>query len=161
MNQSTPNDQTTDKSANETKNIVSHAQSENISRKESIVNVTSIECYQFDQGEKERSVPPSQPVVIDQILTGNELDLKTFIGENRDDPVVSSIEQTLAKNVVKKPKLAANIFEAKRLMRIRKQIELSNQKKIGKFELHTPNALRVVKKNSLKKVSLSKSHMKP
>lgn len=134
VNQSTPDDQTTDKSPNEKGNIVSHTQSENMGGREQIVNVNSIECYHFE--EREKSVLPSQPVVIDQILTGNELDLKTFIGENRDDPVVSSIEQSLAKNVVKKPKLAANIFEAKRLMRIRKQIELSNQKKIGKFELH-------------------------
>lgn len=72
----------------------------------------------------------SQPVVIDQILTSNELDLNTFIGDNRADPIVSSIEKSLSSST-KKPKVAANIFEAKRLMKIRKQIDLEHQKKIG------------------------------
>lgn len=85
-----------------------------------------------DQIEDHGEIVSSQPVVIDQILTGNELDLKSFIGENRDDPVISSIEQSLITKV-KKPKVAANIFEAKRLMKVRKQIELSVQKKIGTY----------------------------
>lgn len=75
----------------------------------------------------------SHPVVIDQILTGNELDLKSFIGENRADPVVSSIEKSLSTND-KKPKIAANIYEAKQLMKVRKQIELRVQKKIGNVQ---------------------------
>lgn len=86
-----------------------------------------------DDGQNSKTFPDHKkivPVVIDQILTGNELDLKTFIGENRDDPVVSSIEQSLGVNV-KKPKIAANIYEAKKMMKMRKQIELNNQKKIG------------------------------
>lgn len=76
----------------------------------------------------------SQPVAIDHILTGSELDLKSFIGENRNDPIVSSIEQSL-ESKVKKPKVAENIFEAKRLMKIRKRIELNEQKKIGTYYL--------------------------
>lgn len=75
----------------------------------------------------------SHPVVIDQILTGNELDLKSFIGENRADPIVSSIEKSLSTNA-KKPKVAENIHEAKRLMKVRKQIELEFQKKIGNVQ---------------------------
>lgn len=81
--------------------------------------------------DRKKTNPSTQPVVIDQILSGNELDLKSFIGENRSDPVVSSIEQSLGREI-KKPKVAANIFEAKRLVKIRKQIELNNQKKLGK-----------------------------
>lgn len=80
--------------------------------------------------EPEKSIVSSAPVVIDQILTGNELDLKSFIGDNRDDPVVSSIEQSLEMKE-KKPKVADNFEEAKRLMKIRKQIELKNQKQLG------------------------------
>lgn len=72
----------------------------------------------------------SQPVVIDQILVGNDLDLKTFIVENRADPIISSIEEEISTKA-KKPKVAENIFEAKRLMKVRKQIELRYQKKIG------------------------------
>lgn len=73
----------------------------------------------------------TQPVMIDQILTGSELDLKSFMGENRNDPVVSSIELSLGTET-RTPKVAANIFEAKHLMTIRKQIELNNQKNLGK-----------------------------
>lgn len=73
----------------------------------------------------------SQPVVIDQILVGNELDLKSFIVENRADPIISSIEEDIISTKAKKPKVAENIFEAKRLMKVRKQIELRYQKKIG------------------------------
>lgn len=73
----------------------------------------------------------SQPVVIDQILVGNDLDLKTFIVKNRDDPIVSSIEEDIKSTHAKKPKVAENIFEAKRLSKVRKQIELRYQKKIG------------------------------
>lgn len=76
------------------------------------------------------TVVTSHPIVIDQILTGSELDLKSFIGENRSDPIVSSIAKSLSTNA-KKPKLAANISEAKRLMKVRKQIDLQYQKKIG------------------------------
>lgn len=76
--------------------------------------------------------PQQQPIVIDQILTVSELDLESFIGENKDDPIVTSIEKTLETKMIL-PKMAANVFEAKKLTKIRRQIDLSNQKKIGKF----------------------------
>lgn len=76
--------------------------------------------------------PHQQPIVIDQILTVSELDLDTFIGENKDDPIVTSIEKTLESKLIL-PKTAANVFEAKKLTKIRRQIDLSNQKKIGKY----------------------------
>ncbi|XP_031637153.1 biorientation of chromosomes in cell division protein 1-like 1 [Contarinia nasturtii] len=81
--------------------------------------------------EHEKSMISNSPVVIDQILTGNELDLKSFIGDNRDDPIVSSIEQSLEIKE-KKPKVADNFEDAKRMRKIRKQIELKNQKQIEK-----------------------------
>lgn len=83
------------------------------------------------QEVEEKFVMTTQPVCVDQILTGNELNLELFIGENRNDPVVSSIEQSLESNV-KKPKLAANIFEARKLAKVRKEIERNNQKKLEK-----------------------------
>lgn len=73
----------------------------------------------------------SHPVVIDQILIGNDLDLKSFIVENRDDPFVSNIEKDIISTKKKKPKVAENIFDAKRLIKVRKQIDLRYQKKIG------------------------------
>lgn len=72
----------------------------------------------------------SQPVVIDQILIGNDLDLQSFINENRADPVVSSIEEEIM-SVAKKPKVAFSVSEAKKLTKVRKQIELKQIKKIG------------------------------
>lgn len=81
-----------------------------------------------EETEKE-FVLPTKPVVVDQILTGNELNLATFIGENRNDPVVSSIERSLS-NQVKRPKFADNIHEARKLMKLRKQIERDEQKKL-------------------------------
>lgn len=85
----------------------------------------------------------SQPVVIDQILIGNELDLKSFIVENRADPIVSSIEEDIIATKAKKPKVAENIFEAKRLMKVRKQIELRYQKKIGNSVIFDCIVLRI------------------
>lgn len=81
--------------------------------------------------EDEKFVMVTQPVCVDQILTGKELNLELFIGENRNDPVVSSIEQSL-EPTIKKPKLAANIFEARKLAKLRKEMELDEQKKVEK-----------------------------
>lgn len=81
-----------------------------------------------NDGEAE-FVLPAKPVVVDQILTGNELNLEMFIGENRNDPVVSSIERSLSTQV-KKPKVADNIHEARKFMKLRKQIEREEQKKL-------------------------------
>lgn len=81
--------------------------------------------------EDDKFVMVTQPVCVDQILTGKELNLELFIGENRNDPVVSSIEQSL-EPTIKKPKLAANIFEARKLAKLRKEMELDEQKKVEK-----------------------------
>lgn len=73
----------------------------------------------------------TQPVVIDQILSGQELNLESFVDENRDNPLISTIEQTLADHArVKKPKVAANIHEARKLMKVRKRIDREEQKKL-------------------------------
>lgn len=131
---SSNNESTTTHSSNKTEKIAQTvAQSSARNDFDSSMDLSSVSSS--DECQSSKTFPDHKkivPVVIDQILTGNELDLKTFIGENRDDPVVSSIEQSLGVNL-KKPKMAANIFEAKKLMKIRKQIELSNQKKIGKI----------------------------
>lgn len=74
-----------------------------------------------------------QPVVIDKILSGHELDLKSFIDINRENPVISSINKSLnAREKCAKSRVAAKIFEVENPMKIRTQIELSNQKKFGK-----------------------------
>lgn len=73
----------------------------------------------------------TQPVVVDQILSGSELNLESFIDENRDNPLVSSIERTLANHAkVKKPKVAANIHEARKLMKLRKEMDRNEQKQL-------------------------------
>lgn len=75
----------------------------------------------------------TQPVVVDQMLSGNELNLESFIDENRDNPIFSSIERTLADHAkIKKPKIAANVYEARKLMKVRKQIDRDEQKKLEK-----------------------------
>lgn len=81
--------------------------------------------------EDGKFVMVTQPVRVDQILSGKELNLGIFIDENRDDPVVSSIEQSL-ELTAKKPKLAANMLEARRLAKVRKEMELDEQKKVEK-----------------------------
>lgn len=81
------------------------------------------------QNEK-KTMPQVQPIVIDQILTVGELDLKSFIGVNKNDPIVSSIGKSLEKKT-KVPKMAANVFEARKLMKVRRKIEMTHQKKIG------------------------------
>lgn len=99
---------------------------------EHVNNVNELTCSNITEVREQVSFPNSQPVVIDQILTGKEFDLNSFIGDIRDDPILSSIKQTL-KAQSNKPKVAANMIEAKRLMKIRKRIERVNQKSLGKF----------------------------
>lgn len=85
----------------------------------------------------------TQPVVVDQILSGNELNLESFIGENRDNPIFSSIERTLADHAkMKKPKIAANIHEARKLMKVRKQIDREEQKKLEKARVLAKKYMR-------------------
>lgn len=88
-------------------------------------------------------VMTTQPIVVDQILAGGELNLEMFIDENRGESIVSSIEFTLAdKAKIKKPKVAANIHEARKLMKIRKQIDREEQKKIEKAKVIAKQFIR-------------------
>ncbi|XP_053684287.1 biorientation of chromosomes in cell division protein 1-like 1 [Sabethes cyaneus] len=70
-----------------------------------------------------------QPVVVDQILShGDSMDLELLIGEKQfrgDESTLDKIQQGLniIKNKAKKPKIASNFNEARRLMKVRKQIE--------------------------------------
>ncbi|XP_065080922.1 biorientation of chromosomes in cell division protein 1-like 1 isoform X2 [Ochlerotatus camptorhynchus] len=77
----------------------------------------------------------TQPVVVDQMLTnGDNMDLELLIGEKRlcgDETTLDKIQQGLdvAKNKVKKPKIASNFNEARKLMKVRRQIERDEKKK--------------------------------
>lgn len=96
-------------------------------------NAGASDAESLFRNQSSHPVGIGSPVVIDQILVGNELDLKSFIVENRADPIVSSMEADIISSNVKKPRLAENMAEAKRLIKVRKQIELRYQKKIGKY----------------------------
>lgn len=134
---SSNNNQSSGTCSNETQAITSHsinqpleAVTEEISSRTTTIESPDSNDQQITSTqEDEEFVLTTKPVVVDQILAGNELNLEAFIGENRDDPVVSSIEQTLEQEV-KKPKVAANIFEAKRLSKVRKEIERNKRKKL-------------------------------
>lgn len=77
---------------------------------------------------------PVQPMVADQILsTEDNMDLKLLLGEKQlcgDETTLGKIQQSLSvlKNKTKKPKIASNLIEARRLMKIRKQIEREEKK---------------------------------
>lgn len=73
---------------------------------------------------------PTLPIVVDQILTGNEINLELLIGQQNIDPVLTTIQQSLVSSALKKPKVASNIFEAKRLMKVRKQMEREEKKRV-------------------------------
>lgn len=83
----------------------------------------------------------TQPVVVDQILSGHELNLESFIDENRDNPLICSIERTLQAKV-KKPKMAANIHEARKLMKVRKKIDREEQKKVEQARVLAKQIMR-------------------
>lgn len=76
-----------------------------------------------------------QPVVVDQMLTnGDNMDLELLIGAKRlcgDEDTLEKIQQGLdvAKNKVKKPKIASNFNEARKLMKVRRKIERHEKKK--------------------------------
>lgn len=94
------------------------------------LNTTATTTAATDAEEND-FVLTTQPVVVDQILSGNELNLESFIDEHRDNPLIASIERTLADHAkVKKPKVAANFHEARKLMKLRKQIDREEQKKL-------------------------------
>lgn len=113
-------------------------------------STTSTTISSIDEVEKPSSsqedsdfVPKTRPmVVVDQILTGNELNLELFIGKNRDvDPIVSSIEQSL-EPIVKKPKVAENFYEARKLMKVRKEIDRNNQKRVEQAMVRAKQFIR-------------------
>lgn len=117
---------------NTEKNVSNSISKDNLKQWNSSPNLSRDHSKLYsDHTEDEKVLLLTQPVVIDQILHGNDLDLESFIGKNRNNPIVSSIEKSLSRKI-KIPKMAENVFEAKRMMKIRKQIELSNQKRIGK-----------------------------
>ncbi|XP_058467885.1 biorientation of chromosomes in cell division protein 1-like 1 isoform X2 [Malaya genurostris] len=76
----------------------------------------------------------TQPVVVDQMLTnGDNMDLELLIGEKQlcgDESTMGKIQQGLnaIKNKSRKPKIANNFNEARRLMKIRKQMEREDKK---------------------------------
>lgn len=77
----------------------------------------------------------TQPVIVDQILTsGDNMDLELLIGEKQlhgDETTLDKIQQGLdvAKNRVRKPKIASNFNEARKLMKVRRLIEREEKKK--------------------------------
>lgn len=85
----------------------------------------------------EEFVAPQLPVVVDdQILNGcQEINLEMFIRQETSDPVLSSIQQTLTEldgsgSLLKKPKVASNIFEARKLIKVRKQMDRDVKKRL-------------------------------
>lgn len=95
------------------------------------------------EDDDEEFVMSTQPVVVDQILTSNELNLEQFIDVNRDDPIVSSMGESLNEHAkIKRPKVAANIHEARKLMKVRKQIDRDEQKKIEKAKVFAKQYMR-------------------
>lgn len=147
ISQSTTNNQTDANISNEDEPDSSQSRTNAIDpnfSKDNLCPVSLIENQSLRfYSENKKVIQNPQPVVIDQILAGNELDLNSFIGKNRYDPIVSSIEQSLGTRE-KVPKVAENLFEAKRLMKIRKQIELSNQKKLGRSNTYFSSNLECI-----------------
>lgn len=91
-------------------------------------------------------VPTSAPVVVDQILIGNDINLEMLMETNNMlpgemDPVMASmLQQSLSDDSemkIKKPKVASNIFEARKLMKVRKQMERDKKKRLEKLLVHT------------------------
>lgn len=77
----------------------------------------------------------TQPVIVDQMLTnGDNMDLELLIGEKQlrgDERTLDKIQQGLdvAKNRIRKPKIASNFSEARKIMKVRRQIEREEKKK--------------------------------
>lgn len=90
-------------------------------------------------------VPASAPVVVDQILIGNDINLEMLMEANSTpagemDPVMSMLQQSLSDDSemkIKKPKVASNIFEARKLMKVRKQMERDKKKRLEKLLVHS------------------------
>lgn len=90
-------------------------------------------------------VPTSAPVVVDQILIGNDINLELLMETDNMqsgeiDPVMSMMQQSLSDDgemKIKKPKVASNIFEVRKLMRVRKQMENEKKKRLEKMLVHS------------------------
>lgn len=90
-------------------------------------------------------VPTSAPVVVDQILIGNDINLELLMETDNMhsgemDPVMSMLQQSLSDDgemKIKKPKVASNIFEARKLMKVRKQMEHEKKKRLEKMLVHS------------------------
>lgn len=113
---------------------------------EPLCSPTSLHATKIDppitaDDAEDEFVLTTQPVVVDQILSGHELNLESFIDENRDNPLISSIERTLQAKV-KKPKMAANIHEARKLMKVRKKIDREEQKKMEQARVLAKQIMR-------------------
>lgn len=84
-------------------------------------------------------VPTSAPVVVvDGMLIGNEINLEMLMETNNmmttdEDPGMCGENEVN----IKKPKVASNIFEARKLMKIRKQMEHDKKKRLEKLLVHT------------------------
>lgn len=113
-----------------------------------------IACESSKAADDGDFVSPAHPVVIvDKILVGNELNLEQFISEhqeNRDNPLISKIEQTLqSQNKIRKPKTANNFAEAKKASKRRKQIDRTEQKKLEQARVMAKKYLRTNVSNSV------------
>lgn len=116
-------------------NKAEHSNMQNMNQSKSSNQQAYTECSNETANETvvvSEQLLTNNPVVIDQILIGNDLDLKSFIVENRDDhPFVKNIEKDIISTNKKKPKFAENCEDAKHLTKIRRAINLRHQKKIG------------------------------
>ncbi|XP_059614446.1 biorientation of chromosomes in cell division protein 1-like 1 [Phlebotomus argentipes] len=85
-----------------------------------------------DSGEK--VVMQTKPIIVDQILTANsEINLQMIVNRASNDPTLAKIEELAKKSLAKKkPKIASNFKEAKRLMKMRKKIDLESKKNMEK-----------------------------
>lgn len=91
-------------------------------------------------------VPTSAPVVVDQILIGSDINLEMLMETNSEpvdeiNPVMSMLQKSMSEDDhqmnIKKPKVASNIHEARKLMKVRKQIEREKKKRLEKLLVHT------------------------
>lgn len=91
-------------------------------------------------------VPTSAPVVVDQILIGNDINLEMLMETNNMmtgdgmDPVMSMLQRSLSDDnemKIKKPKVASNIYEARKLMKVRKQMERDKKKRLEQLLVHS------------------------
>lgn len=95
-------------------------------------------------------VPTSTPVVVDRILIGSDINLEMLMETNsmettdETNPIMSMMQQSLSDDAemkIKKPKVASNIFEARKLMKVRKQMERDKKKRLEKLLVHSKQVM--------------------